>query len=444
MSRRDRVLSVAILSAGLLVRLLLPGLLGVNPYGGDGAVYAQYAANMQEHGIYSEDPQPPLHSSTRRMPGVPVQIWLLQRFVAPDSWLLLLPNVLMGWGCMLMVFVLLRGLRIRTPLLHVVMAIYATVPVLDYYARQLYPEVPAAFLTLLSWYFLFRFLHSPSPRPLFLAGLFLGLSLYFRPEMVLHLAPLGIAVLLVKVTTRRRWLLGTLALASTLLVLSPWILRNLVNQGRLIPLVHAPDDCRRGLNSWVNSWSSSERHFKTFGWQFLDARREEFPAHAFDTPEERTAVLGIHGDAFYTCQEDRVLADIARQRNRRRPFRGYVLLPLARVWNLTFRTERSDTFRPQGAPQRLVAAAWLAYAGLANLVMLLALILPLVFRRLPPILLLIFMALVLRLLAFAYLHHVESRYMVSLFPLAFICAAYFVDRSLGFWSSQARRRIIEG
>ena len=53
---------------------------------------------------------------------------------------------------------------------------------------------------------------------------------------------------------------------------------------------------------------------------------------------------------------------------------------------------------------------------------------PLLIRRAPPVVLLISVALIVRLLYFAWFEHAEHRYMVSVFPLAYVAAGCALDR----------------
>ncbi len=423
--RRRLVLVLAVLLAGLILRLLLPGLIGTDPYQGDGESYLRFAVNLEKHGTFSWDPPKP---SAFRMPGVALQIWLLHKFVDYRSWWMLLPNILLGWGCLLLLFPFFLGLEIDRAVLLVLAASYALIPITDYYAGQMYPEVPAAFLNLLSWYLFFRFLERRRPWQAAAAGLLLGLSLYFRPEMVLNLVILGLGLLVVRIPWSRRLVSGALIAGVVLLALSPWVVRNFAAKGRFIPLIDVSDYRLKGIYRWVNSWSASEKDLKTVAWDFLKADLERLPPGAFDSPEEKETVLALQARGVYTAEEDAVLEELASRRNARHPLRGYVVLPLKRVLHTAFRTERSDRLRSGRIPAFVLEPLWFLYASFGNLVFLLALTAPFLLRGVPPIVRLIAAALILRLLYLAYFQHTEYRYMVSVFPLAYVAAAYCVDR----------------
>lgn len=423
--RRYLAIALTILLAGLILRLLLPGVIGTDPYQGDGKSYLRFAVNLEKHGTFSWDPPRP---SAFRMPGVALEIWLLHQFVDYHSWWMLLPNILLGWGCLLLLFPFLLGLKTDRSLLLVLAAAYALIPITDYYSGQLYPEVPGAFLALLSWYLLFQFLERRRAWLAAAAGLFLGLSLYFRPEMVLNLLLFGLGLLLVRIPWSKRLVSGLLIAGVVLLTLSPWIYRNYEAKRRLVPLIDVSDYCLKGLYRWVSSWSASERDVKMVAWNFLKADLEGAPPGAFDSPEEKETVLALQARGIYTCQEDAVLEELARRRNARRPLRGYLVLPLQRVLHNAFRTERYDHLRSGRIPASLMRPLWFLYASFGNLVFLVALIVPFLLRGVPPIVRLISAALILRLLYLAYFQHTEQRYMVSVFPLAYVAAGYCFNR----------------
>lgn len=423
-SRHSTTLLIVLL-AGLALRLLLPSLVDNDPYQGDGRSYLRLAENLEEHGTLSWDPPRP---STFRMPGVPLQIWFMHKFVDYDSWWMIFPNILLGWGCLLLLVLFLQRLRADRTVLLALALLYALVPILDFYSGQFYAEVPGAFLTLLSWYLFSLFLDERRAWQAAAAGLVLGLSLHFRPELVLNLLVLGLGLLLAKIPPGKRIVGAMVISGAALLALSPWVVRNHQVTGRFIPLMDESDFCLKGLHEWVNSWSGSQRQFKTVGWDFLGADLDQVPAAAFDDSSEKETLLGLQARGVYTCRDDAVLLDLARRRNARKPLRGYLLLPLQRAVDLAFLWQRSDFWQPDRIPGWLVRSLWLGYASLLNLVFLLALAGPLFMRKVPLVVRLISAGLLLRLLYLAYFRHPEHRYMVTVYPLAYVAAGYCCSR----------------
>ncbi|MCB9231690.1 MAG: glycosyltransferase family 39 protein [Bacteroidia bacterium] len=428
-----------ILAFGLLVRLALPLILGGDPYRGDGADYQRYATNLYEEGVYSGQFGPGVEPEAGRMPGVPFLIWIGLQFFSPHSYGMLLPNILLGWGILLILHFFLHDFRLR-PKIHLIsLAIYAAFPVIDYYASQFYPDLPAASLAFLSSWAFARYLRSGSGKWALVSALALGLGLFFRPELLMIFPLYLVAIWLTKISLRQKLIHSLVSGAAIFLVLAPWMLRNLNTLHVLMPLgnnfiiednYQSQGTCARGLYRWLNTWHYKESHVKVAAWYLMDGTAEPIPDLAFDNPEEKALLQRIQASSAYTCDMDAELDQLAQNRAAAHPWRQNLILPLQRFFYLLFRTERADSFSSPSLPGWLTFLAWLALGVFTGIVHLAGLGLPFIKQIPKGITLLLWLMCLERLLFFALFYHVENRYMLVYFPIFFLLAASQINRLL--------------
>ena len=429
-----------LLFAGLILRLALPLVLGTNAYKGDGADYRFHADNLRRYGVYSGDIGSPPPPTYERMPGVPMEIFLMSSLVNYDSIWMLLPNVIMGWLSLVLLVGFFKQLKISGPASMAMLWLYALIPVLDYYASQFYPEVPAAFFTLLSLYIFLVWREKGNLLLLAGIGAASGMALYFRPELVLTTGIIGAYFLLKKESLSVRIKSAAVFASAVLLVLSPWIIRNARNEGKFIPLGSnqifdvletTPDSarsCTRGLYAWLNTWHWMERHSKLVAWDFMHVKFTDLPSSAFDSQEEWRQISALQKNKEYNCGIDKALMQIAGQKRSAHPFRHYVQLPLKRIFFLLFRVERFDNFNSDKLPPWMLTFAWILLTGFGNMMNAVGLFAAWNLRKRNPVFAIILASAILRLLFFAVVYHVETRYMLILFPEFFIVGTVYLSQ----------------
>jgi Dolichyl-phosphate-mannose-protein mannosyltransferase len=431
-----------VLVSGLLMRLMLVFALGGDMYKGDGAEYRFYSYNLETYGVYTGEMGNPPRAGYDRMPGEPLLIFLTSRVVGYDSMLMLLPNVLAGWLMLVLVLRLVSMFHLHNRLSRIMVALYAVIPAVDYYAAQLYPEVPAACLVLFSFWHLGKCIQSPNGKDALLAGVFTGLAACFRPESAFNLLIIAGAVFFssAKGTITNRMKMAIAPIIGFFLLLSPWIVRNFVNENRFIPLGDnflieqqdslAADErgCSRGLYLWINTWHYREKHVKQVAWDFMHADLSQLPESAFRSPSEMAAIEALQKKPYYDCGSDRLLMSIANERKAEVPLRHYMVLPAQRIFFLLFRVERFDSLGAEKLPQSLVTVLWVGFSAFGNFLSLFALLGVIWVRSLPPLLRWMLAAAWLRLLFFAVFYHVEVRYMLLFAPEFFLIALFLLSK----------------
>jgi hypothetical protein len=186
--------------------------------------------------------------------------------------------------------------------------------------------------------------------PWFLAGVVGGLGALVRPETPLLLVAAAI-ILLVRWRQRpdaRRFFRACVLMGiGVVLPLVPWATKNWHSldeveflaprysnvAGELIPL---------GFNAWTRTWLWRYGDVYLTLWK-LDEEPippDSLPAAAFDSASERDRVQGLlepYNDTLtLTPDEDRLFAEIARERTARQPLRTYVEIPLLRSLAMWF------------------------------------------------------------------------------------------------------------
>jgi hypothetical protein len=183
-----------------------------------------------------------------------------------------------------------------------------------------------------------------------LSGFILGIGTLFRPETPLLLVT-TFAVIghwMVRRGECTRWLkLGAVMAIGCGLALLPWTVRNAITLHEFQPL--APKDATlpsevdpRGFLAWEKTWLYRMRDAYMVTWKLNDdeIQMDDVPAKAFDTPDEHDRVAMVleryNDETTWTAEEDRMFAQIARERTGRHPLRTYVWIPLLRAGVMWF------------------------------------------------------------------------------------------------------------
>lgn len=447
MKNRTRLIYFSILIIGLVVRLGLPFVLDQNPAKGDGSIYVQHTENLKYHGVYSSQQASDPQSTFDHMPGMPFYLHAIFQVVDRESPWAILPNLLCGWGILLVLGLILKEIGVPEKARWIALGVYACLPILDYYALQFYPEVPAALLTLAGFYALIRLMKEPHLKWAVLVGGLFALAVFFRPELILNFAVAGLALLFAQMPMKKVLLYIGVMAGILIGLLTPWTFRNYQVSGNFVFLAqnHAPGTtvegnqapgwaeergCAKGLYLWLNTWHTTEKHVKIAAWDFMEANLDELPVAAFTDDAEKNEIASLQQAEKYTCGMDAQLEQIAFTRIEAKPLRFGLWLPLQRTFHLLFRTERFDSIEAGKS-----GWMWWIYALLSNLIMGLGLLGAIFLRKRPQVLWLFVVAIGLRLSWFAWFYHVEYRYMLLYFPLFFILAVYFCYRMINRRSS---------
>ena len=183
-----------------------------------------------------------------------------------------------------------------------------------------------------------------------LAGFVVGLGTLFRPETPLLLMTtfVALAIWMLPREGVKRWIVLCFVMGiACLAALLPWTIRNAVTLHEFQPL--APKDTMlssevdpKGLMAWEKTWLYRVRDNYLVPWKLNDEeiQLDDIPNSAFDTPEQReraAAVLDKYNDDLtWTEEEDRVFAEIARERTARHPLRTYLWIPILRAERIWF------------------------------------------------------------------------------------------------------------
>ena len=335
---------------------------------GDTTYNEELARNRLHHGVYGFYSYGHLDPSDARVPGYPAFLAAIYSIAGPSRKAVYLAQVFVDLAaCVLTALLAARlahgaaeGARNRISI--AALWLSALCPFTANYAAVPLTEVLTAFLTTLAiLIFLLpsayqldlisgkrEFLHSIGVW--FLGGLVVGLATLVRPEMPLLLA----AILLVhwlrwwrpvhwaKLTLATLWI--TVGLLTPL---APWAARNAHTLGRAQFLAPRYAEAYgvimpTGFYAWTKTWMFRSRDAYLFTWKLPRApiSFSDFPAHAFDSPKERSRVFALierynreHGMSALT---DLQFARLARERTLRHPFRSYVWVPLERTAAMWF------------------------------------------------------------------------------------------------------------
>jgi hypothetical protein len=346
-------------SAGLALRLLF--ILRFPFYeAGDTKVYEDLARNWAAHGVYGYQIAGRLTSVDIRLPGYPAFLAAVHALCGPSARAVMIAQAAVDLAACWAVALLAAHLapaeaRDRVRLAGFWLA--ALCPFLANYTAVELAEVLATFFTALSLVALCLVVRSPTGvsalaigpvfmDTAFLGGLLAGLGTLVRPETPLVLAAAGLALVW---RWRRRppdWRRlarqGLWLGLGLLLPLLPWAARNwrtlhevqfLAPRYATLPGEFVP----RGFYVWTRTWSWRSSDAERVIWK-LEAEplaMSDFPAAAFDSPEERNEVAALleqYDQALnLTPAMDAEFARLARQRTRRRPLRTYLWVPLGRA-----------------------------------------------------------------------------------------------------------------
>lgn len=335
---------------------------------GDTPYYEELASNWLYHGVYGFFSNGHLYPSGVRMPGYPGFLAIIYALAGSGRNAVFVAQALVDLAtCILTACIAARlavgasePIRGRITIAALWLAVLC--PFTANYAAVPLTEVLMGFLTTLA--ILIFLLPSAfqldlireksdllcSVRAWFLGGFVVGLGTLVRPETPLLLP----AVLLVyclrwwrpsnwgKLTVATLWMT-----AGVLVLLAPWAARNAHALGRVQFL--APryaetfgDVMPTGFYAWTKTWMFrfSDAYLSTWKLPADPIALSDFPADAFDSPEEQSRVASLlehyNRERGMALQTDAEFATLARERTQRHPVRSYAWIPLKRAAAMWF------------------------------------------------------------------------------------------------------------
>jgi hypothetical protein len=357
---------------GIALRLLFA--LRFPAAAGDSALYLQLARNWADHNVYGLWLNGQLVPTDLRMPGYPAFLAGVALVFGRSIRAIVLSQAGLDLCTCFLTAALAAALAPSAARRRVAIAglwLAATCPFLAIYTAAVLSEVLVAFLTTgaLVCFVLglkqeiseFPFGNHPlrvtATSATFLGAFLTGVASLVRPEMPLLLAVAGTVFVLRwwrSLGWRKVVLSGMAMFFVFLLPLVPWVTRNFITLHKLqisadryttLPGEYAPV----GYYKWANTWMVRFREVYISVWKLNEEpiNIDEFPASAFDSPEEKQRVADLFDkynkspNLDISPQIDRGFAEIARERTRRHPLRTYLTAPFGRALTMWF-TPRTE------------------------------------------------------------------------------------------------------
>lgn len=371
--------------AGLAVRLLY--VLRFPADAGDSALYIELARNWADHHVYGMWMNGSLVPVDLRMPGYPAFLAGVALFLGRSRTAILLSQAILDLGTCFLAATLAAVLAPMASRRRVTIAalwLAALCPFTANYAAVPLTETLTAFLTTAALVFFAWRLQWPGAGGgyhagpfecdedfVILAGAFItGLATLVRPEMPLLLVVAGAAFAFrwwPELGWKKIFRAESLMAIAFLLPIAPWAVRNGVTLHEFQPLApryatlpgeYAPT----GYYAWTKTWLVHFHDVYLSLWPLnedtIDA--ENFPAAAFDSPEEKDrikALLDRYDDTIDMSPEiDRGFAELARERTSRHPLRTYLWVPMRRALTIWF-TPRTE-LTPESGQAFPLRAQW--------------------------------------------------------------------------------------
>jgi hypothetical protein len=326
----------------------------------DSRVYADFATNWMEHGIYALTQSGEIVPSDTRLPGYPTFLAAIFALFGRGNFrAVMLAQILMDLGtCFVVADLARRTVSDKAARIAFVLAVLC--PFLANYAAAVLTETLEVFFTALALDFAVAGLdHLNRGRVHWKAwagsGLSIATCILLRPDggivlvaVCLYLAFLGwkhwrehsSPVPIVKSAV----LVCVLALAP----LAPWTLRNFRTLHHFQPLApryatEQDETVPRGFNRWVATWIVDYVSVEEIYWNVPGDKidPDKLPSRAIDSAAQRDATLALI--AYYneahelTPELDARFGELAAQRIREHPIRCYVVLPALRIADMWLR-----------------------------------------------------------------------------------------------------------
>ncbi len=496
--REHRSFSLGTTLAALALRLLF--FVYFSTVTDDSRVYADFATNWLQHGVYGQTQAGPLETrivpADTRLPGYPAFLAVIFWLLGPGNFrAVLLTQILIDLAtCLIVADIARRTVSGRAA--RIAFVLTALCPFLANYAAAALTETLEIFFTVLALDGAAAALHrmqedharggirilGRTAGKLWAAtGAAIAACILLRPDggILLAAVALYLAVLAWKhrvdeKSTRDLLVAAIIVVVFALAPLAPWTIRNFRTLHHFQPLApryaNEPGEAvPRGFNRWVKTWIVDYASVEEIYWSVpgsnIDAKK--LPSRAFDHPVKNSTVKDSQAEAsppeedqtlaviadYNQSQEmtpelDARFAKLAADRIRARPVRYYVLLPLLRVIDVWLRP-RTEILPPDvrwwefndDAKQSVMAVGF----GLLNLAYVAAALWALVrlaLVRRPSAIRwagLFFCFLLLRSAFLGTMENPEPRYTLECYPVVIVCAAACLARTTERYRQPASR-----
>ncbi len=431
----------------------------------DSRIYADFATNWLQHGIYGQTQLAQIVPTDTRLPGYPAFLtgifWI---FGYGNFTAVILAQILLDLATCLIVADLARRAGSERSA-RIAFALAALCPFLANYTAAVLSETLEIFFTALALDCAAAALNRMQAadaglgvldrncRKLWAAtGAAIGACILLRPDggILLAAVALYLAIFALKQRVREKsvgavLVAGIIVVVFALAPLAPWTIRNFRTLHHFQPLApryaNATDElASRGFNRWVKTWIVDYASVEEIYWNVPGNKidPEKLPSRALDDTAQKNATLAVIADynqsQDMTPDLDTRFGKLAVDRIRAHPVRYYVVLPVLRVSDMWLRP-RTEILPPDvrwwefndDAKQSVMAVGF----GLLNLAYVAAALLALV-RKPSGIrwagLLVGF--LLLRSAFLGTLENPEPRYTLECYPVIIVLASSWLARKL--------------
>jgi 4-amino-4-deoxy-L-arabinose transferase-like glycosyltransferase len=356
--RRHRRFFLVIALAGIALRLFF--VVYFPAVTDDSRVYADFATNWMEHGIYALTQSGEIVPSDTRLPGYPGFLAVIfALFGAGNFRAVMLAQILVDLATCFIIADLARR-TVSDKAARIAFVLAALCPFLANYAAAVLTETLEVFFTAMALDCAVAGLSNLDQGRVHWkawagSGLSIVACILLRPDggivlvaVCLYLTFLG----------WKRWrehstlapLIEAAVLASLLALapLAPWTLRNFRTLHHFQPLAPRyatePDETApRGFNRWAATWIVDYVSVEEIYWNVPGDKidPDKLPSRAIDSAAQRDATLALIADYNeshdLTPELDARFGELAAQRIREHPIRYYVLLPMLRIADMWLR-----------------------------------------------------------------------------------------------------------
>ena len=312
--------------------------------------FNQYAVNLVEHGVYSDDTGANPVPNARRAPHYPLFLASVYKWAGCDN--LRAVQIVQAVLDLITCWLVYRTARelFRDRLVgywSYGTALIATPLVV--FTGYLLPETLATLWTTLAVFCALKACRDNRNAWFVGLGISCGAAVLTKP-MLIALPVFLLPAFFVTPEGRRFFTAKRAALLVLcgLVLFLPWVTRNFVSLHRFNVLAscHAnvQDDAARGYHHWLSTWTDSQANrpliaavegqgeaFKPDQLPSVD----KFPNYAFDSDQERAVVSGLLRQVYVQMKlapdTDAAFGKLANEKIRRHPVRYYVFLPLFRM-----------------------------------------------------------------------------------------------------------------
>ena len=423
----------------------------------DSRVYADFATNWMQHGIYGRTINDQLVPADSRLPGYPLFLAAIFALFGTGNFraVLLVQIVLDMINCLIIADLVRRIVSNRAA--QIAFALAALCPFLANYSTAALTETLEILFTSLALNCAVAGLDSFAPgssnikpAPWIGCGLAIGAAVLLRPDGGILLASIGLYLLLALIRRRDQRLIvfeaGVVTLLSTVILLVPWTVRNFRTLHHFQPLAprYATEQdelAPRGFNRWVRTWMADYTSVEEIYWDVpgnpIDASK--LPNRAFDNPEQKDKTLALIADYNTsldpTPQLDGRFGELAADRIRHSPFRYYVELPLLRIADMWLRP-RTELLPPDPRWWEfndLLSSSIMSVAlGILNLAYIATAALAILRRRQMRYMGLLLMFVALRSAFLGSLENPETRYTLECYPVVILLASATIQAKIVF------------